>query len=116
MARSIFMVPVRVGRIQKLQGPLGHVRGVVMMRQRALQIGKVLVGIAERICPRVFFQRILRQRVFEMLQRHGAFEAQFRVVPSKVATATELSNGSCSQRKCAGCGVMARLVRISRRS
>ena len=28
------------------------------------------------------------------------------MVPSNVATATELSNGSCSQRRCAGFGVM----------
>ena len=38
------------------------------------------------------------------------------MVPSKVATATELSNGSCSQRSRAGVGVMESPVWMSRRS
>ena len=110
MARSIFMVPVvsdasrncsaHWTRFQPDNGSQG-----------AVEIGEVVVGIAERICPRVFLKRIFRQRGLEMFQVTVLSKRSSEVVPSKVAMATELSNGSCSQRKRAGFGVMVSLSR-----
>lgn len=78
------------------------------MRQRAPEIENVLIRVTEGIGLRVLFDRIVRDRVFEMLEGDRAFKSQFRRIAAKVATATELSKGSCSQRSCVGWGVIAR--------
>ena len=83
MARSIFMVPVRIRWIEKLQCPFGHVLAGVVMSQSAREIGEVFIGIAKRIRPRILLQRILRHGGLEMFQRHGAFEAEFGRGPLK---------------------------------
>ena len=54
-----------------------------MMRQGTHEIREVLIGIAERIHPRIFLKRILRQGSLEMLQRHGAFETKLGGCPLK---------------------------------
>ncbi len=53
-----------------------HVLARIVVHQRAAQVGKLFVGIAERITFRKLLQRIIRQCGFKVLQRNGAFKAQ----------------------------------------
>src|SRR3984885_6150841 len=64
--------------MQELLPPMPHLIARVMVHQRAAQVRKLFLGIAEWITFRKLLQRVIGQRGFEMLQCDNAFKTQLR--------------------------------------
>ena len=107
IARSMAIVPVESDRIEKLQRPLPNAFRRILRSERAREIGKVLVGIGETDrCGPVPQSDIRAPSSRSAPGTTVLSKRSSDVVPSNVATATELSKESWSQRTFVGCGVI----------
>ena len=116
IARSKAMVSDRTaGRDRKLAAQRSIPRPAAAL-QRPREVRQIVARIGERIGHRLGLERVVGQLGLDMLERDDAVEAELGRLPGNVATATELSKTSCTQRSCAGCGTMSSCVPIRRRS
>ena len=75
-----------------------------MPLDRAQQVGLLLGAVGERLLARVILELDIEDVGGGVIQADRAVEAQLLAPPTKLASATQFPNTSCTQRTATGSG------------